>query len=553
MIHQQLRSILTASVILIAVSTGFAGTSKVTVPDDYAKLVPADAGVVVFIEDFGSLQTAFNQMLPEKVRNEPGNAMPDLRTDLVKTSVTIPKNEPVLIWLDALGDLLPNTPTGEAHIAFRIPGGTKANTAMAKGTPGATLVMQGDMAVVSMNMKGDAAAAPYTSPKKTGNPLLKELPKGHVAVAIEGSDFGSIARGVAPMASMAPMMLQQTLADRTKDMSKADKAAVLKAQQGLLSDVSSLIQAMVTSLSDITLMTAALTIDGHSMDIDADFAIGGVVAADHGVDPRLIGQLPAGGPMYMAIDTPTITWFTNLEIDLLDALFAKTVAEVEAFDTLMKDVKNASDMIDGGYVLTTSDMATFKTLIGSEKPKALIDATSKIFDGVNDTDMGMSYTSTGKNSWDFKMDTSKMLTELGLGDFADMAMTDGKAKGDASPQQMPDGWSITMTPGDRMVAVEQRAIGMKGDPKAGKSDALTMMDSLKGSRIIFGMAMNTLLIAEQAAEAQGRKVPKLPKEIEGMSSDASVILHAPDQKTISLHSRIPVGAIAAASAMGTEN
>lgn len=526
---------------------GFTATARaaVDVPADYAALVPADAQVVIYIEDYGALQSAWRDMLPESLtKAEVGAAMPDLVTGFnLKTSVKLPADQPVIAWFDSLGDLMPTGGDGVAHIAFRMPGGTAENTSVEKkaATKGEQLAMHEGMAIVYGSISSDKKVPAYSVPTKAGNPLLKELPEGLVSLAIQGDDIGKLAQGIAPMASMAPMMLQQPLAERTKGMSKEDRAAVTKAQQGLMRDIAGLVSGATSSLQDITLATGAISLDGDVMNADLVFSIGGTVGRDHGVDPRLLSQMPSGRPLYLALDAPTVKWVAGFEMDLFEALFATDAASVRRFDAMVGSAKAAADLITGGYVVSTSNLTDAHTLVGTDRPKEMIEASGKLFDQMDGGDMAFTYTNTGKNSWDVKMDPTKLMNALG----------------DAVPVrkdlQMPSGWTLTMTPGDRMVVAEQQPIGEAEPKKAAKTDTLDMLDRFKDSRIIVGLAIDVWPLITQAVEAAGAPAPKLPAELANDSTAVGLVIHSPDEKTVAIHHQLPMGVIVGAPALDAED
>ena len=243
--------------------------------------------------------------------------------------------------------------------------------------------------------------------------------------------------------------------------------------------------------------------------------------------------------MYLALDAPTVTWVADFEMDVFEALFATNVASVAKFDALTADVKSMGRMITGGYVLSTSNLFDAHTLIGTEQPKKLIAATSKLFDAMNETDMGMTYTSTGKNAWDFKMDTSKMMRTLGV----------TPPPADASAK-VPDAWSVTMTAGDQMVVVEQRPVAKAAAEPADDGDVLAMLKALEKSRIIFGLSLDTMGVVKRTLATQGAEMPELPDAIRQMNTDLSLVVHSPDAKTVSIHQRMPMGVIIGLPALG---
>lgn len=537
-----------APFIAVLLSVGsLASTARATVevPADYAALVPADAQVVIYVEDYGALQKAWRDMLPKSLtKAEVGATMPDLVTGFnLKTSAKLPANQPVIVWFDSLGDLMPTGNGGVVHIAFRMPGGTTENTSVEEkaSAEGEQLAMHEGMAILYGSISSDEKVPAYTVPTKTGNPLLKELPEGLISLAIQGDDIGKVVQGIAPMASMAPMMLQQPLIERTKGMSKEDRAAVTKAQQGLMRDIAGLVSGATSALQDITLATGAISLDDDVMKADLVFSIGGTVGRDHGVDPRLISQMPSGRPLYLALDAPTVKWVTGFEMDLFEALFATDAASVRRFDAMVGDAKAAADLITGGYIVSTSNLADAHTLVGTDRPKEMIEASGKLFDQIDGTDMAFTYTNTGKNSWDVKMDPAKLMNALG----------------DAVPVRkdlkMPSGWTLTMTPGDRMVIAEQRPIDEAGPKNAAKTDALGMLDRFKDSRIIVGLAIDVWPLITQAVEAAGAPAPKLPPELANYSTDVGLVIHTPDEKTVAIHQQLPIGVIVGAPALEARN
>ena len=531
------RSFLTAIALVavaIVATSSRAETRTIDVPADFARLVPADAGVVAYISDLGELQSSWLEMLPKAVRGEKSVMMPDLRTELIKTSGKMDADASILVWIGDLAELLPTATTGVLHVAFRVPGGTSDNTSLIPGDPGWELVVADGMAIATHNLQDTKTPPPYTMPKQAGNPLLKDIPEGLVSWAVRGSDLGEVAKGVAPMASMAPMMLQSTLAERTQKMSAEDRKAVSKAQQGLLRDISNLIGSAVSALEDVTLMTGSVGIEGDGMTLHTHFSIGGEVAADHGVDSRLISQMPDGSALYAAFDAPTVKWIADFEIDVLEALFANNAASVAKFDSMMSEVKSAGTLIDGGYVLSMSDTSEVYTLIGCDQPKKLIAATEKIFDSMNAAEMGMTYTSTGKNAWDFQIDSTKMMSTLG------MPEASGAAGG------TPAGWSVTMTAGDQMVVIDQSPIENKAAQKPRKpqkSDTRAVFDKMKDTKIIFGISFDFMMLGEAAAASMDLKDPPVPQVMRDMKTDVNVVLHSPDPKTVSLHLQMPMGVI----------
>ena len=521
------------ALVLLVPGLAIAGDDgRVVVPPDYARLVPSDAGVVIFIEDYGALRTAWNDMSIEAGGGS-SPTMPSINRLIDNQGDTpLPANTPILAWTDRLDQILPNTKSGVLRVAFRMPDGAVI-TLRSKDEAPDNLTMHDGMAILSAIFPpgpGDVPA--YTAPDAADNTLLTALPAGLVSIAVSGSDVGDLARGISPFASMAPMLMQESFRDRTRMMSKEDRKAVTKAQQNVIKDTSSLITSAVRGLEDVTLMTGSLTFDGDALVTDWNFSIGGEVAEDHGVDPRLFTRTPSGRTMYLALDAPTIRWLADFEMDVFEALFATSVASVTDIDALIEDVKAAGRMISGGYVLSTSNLVDAHTVIGTDRPDELVSAIAKVFDAMNDTDTGMTYRSTGENTWDFTMDTARIMKMLGLD----------------APKNEPGGpsesWTVTLTPGDRLVVTEQRAAAAE-PAKVDENDGqvLAMLKALEESRIIVGLSLDGMGMLERTLEAQQTEMPALPPQLEKMNTDLSFVVHAPDPKTVSFHVRLPTGLI----------
>ena len=514
---------LALSCILVLVQTSIAASEDATVPADYAALVPSDAAVVAYIADYDELRTGLGKMAPSMARE---GMIPDLPQALVDTSLSIPQGMGYLIWTESLGPIVSTPPTGVFHIAFRLPG-ANADTVSVKGGD-TSLTFKGDMVVLSQDMSHSDGKPTYRVPEKAKNTLVDRLPSSTVSVAILGSDIADQARKVAPMLSMGPMMLQQQMSQRLQALDQDDRAAVRKAQNKAVGDVAQLLKAALASIEDIQVMTMGLDLDGGSLISDIDFSIGGRVADDHGVSPKVLKALPDDMPGYFAFDGPTLEWLANLELDLFEGMMAESKEDVVRFDRVIGSIESVGRNIDGGYAGGfTGSLGQTQGIFGVKDSAGFLKDMSGMMTSLTDLGIGLDYQPAGDMKWTVKMDEAKMMERFGATG-GEMGLESGNLGGE---------YDITMRTADGMVFLDQVRKGAKGPQGEGDPALKGDFESLADSKVVAGLAVDVLGMAREIADSMGTD---LPAEMKGKALLA-MILHSPDPRTVALHLRLPIG------------
>ena len=507
--------------VLILVRPSLAADDKGAVPAEYAALVPKDAGVVAFISDFDKFRDELGKMIPSFAR---GGSMPDLPHGLVETSLPIPKETACLIWSESIGPIVSTPRTGIIHIAFRLPG-ANADTVSVKGKV-TGLTFKGDMVVISQDMGFSDVKPVFAVPAKAENPLVDRLPSAVFSMGILGSDLADEASKVAPMLSLGPMMLQQQMSERLQKLDRADRAAVRKAQNKAVGDISDLLKAAMASIEDIEMMTIGFFMDGESMIADIDFAIGGRVADDHGVSPKVLKALPAGMPGYFAFDGPTLRWLANFEFDLIEGMFASTKEEVGRFDEVVSSIEALGKDIDGGYAGGFSgSFEQTQGIFGVKDPARFLKGMDGMMSSMSDLGIGIDYKPVGDMKWTLQMNGGTLMSRLG-GSSEDMGIDSGSLNGD---------YDITLRTDDGMVFLDQVRKGTS--PPVGKGDPALRgdLESLSDSKVVAGFTIDVLGMARDMAKSTGTD---FPQEMKGKAL-LSMILHSPDPRTLALRLRLP--------------
>lgn len=503
--------------VLILVRPSLAAEETGAVPADYAAMVSKDAGVVVFVSDLGKLRDGLGEIIP---------SLFDIPRGLIETSLPVPEETAYLVWSDSIDRIFSTPRKGIIHIAFRLPG-ANADTVSLKGTETSSLTFKGDMVVVSQDMEHPGKKPVFTVPEKAENQLVDRLPSTVFSMAILGSDIADQANKVAPMLSMAPMMLQQQMSERLQKLDRADRAAVRKAQNKAVGDVSDLLRSAMASLEDIEMMTVGFFQDGESMIADIDFLIGGRVAEDHGVSPKVLKALPDAMPGYFAVDGPTLRWLANFEFDLFEGMLASTAEEVGRFDQVITSIESLGKDIDGGYAGGFSGSFEWSQgIFGVKDSTRFLKGMDGMMTSMSDLGIGIDYKPAGDMKWTLKMDGAGMMSRLG-GSSEEMGLDSSNLKGD---------YDITLRTADGMVFLDQARKGTKAPEGEGDPTLRRDFESLADSKVVAGFAVDVLGMARNIAKSAGTE---LPPEMKGKAL-LGMILHSPDPKTVGLHLRIPI-------------
>jgi hypothetical protein len=380
----------------------------------------------------------------------------------------------------------------------------------------------------------------FMVPEKAENPLVDRLPSTVVSMAILGSDIADQASKVAPMLSMVPTMLQQQMSERLQKLDRADRAAVRKAQTKAVGDVSDLLRAAMASLEDIEIMTMGFSEDGGSLITDIDFLIGGRVAEDHGVSPKVLKALPDAMPGYFAFDGPTLRWLANFEFDLVEGMLASTAEEVGRFDQVITSIESLGKDIDGGYAGGFSgSFEQTQGIFGVKDSARFLKGMDGMMTSMSDLGIGIDYQPAGDMKWTLKMDGARMMSRLG-GSSEEMGLDSSNLKGD---------YDITLRTADGMVFVDQLRNGTKAPMGEGDPALRGDFESLADSKVVAGFAVDILGMARNIAKSAGTE---LPPEMKGKAL-MSMILHSPDPKTLGLRLRLPLRELIEISTTGQLN
>ena len=506
--------------VLILVRPSFAADENGAVPADYAAMVSKDAGLVAFISDFNKFRDELGKMSPSFAR---GGSIPDLPHGLVETSLPIPKETACLIWSESIGSIVSTPRTGIIHIAFRLPG---ANADTVSVEDKVTVTFKGDMVVISQDMGFPEVKPVFAVPAKAENPLVDRLPSAVFSLGILGSDLADEASKVAPMLSLGPMMLQQKMSERLQKLDRADRAAVRKAQNKAVGDISDLLKTAMASIEDIEMMTMGFFMDGESMIADIDFSIGGRVAEDHGVSPKVLKALPDAMPGYVAFDGPTLRWLANFEFDLVEGMLASTAEEVGRFDQVITSIESLGKDIDGGYAGGFSgSFEQTQGIFGVKDSARFLKGMDGMMTSMSDLGIGIDYQPAGDMKWTLKMDGAGMMSRLG-GSSEEMGLDSSNLKGE---------YDIKLRTADGMVFVDQLRNGTKAPMGEGDPALRGDFESLSDSKVVAGFAVDVLGMARDMARSMGND---FPQDMKGKAL-VSMILHSPDPKTLRLRLRLP--------------
>ena len=473
------------------------------VPAEFASLVSEDAIAVAWIADPGSFVNSISRYLPAGMPIPP--SMNPVLSSVMHSDQQIPMSTSVMIWLESS-----KGPTGQtagdpkAFIAMKLPGADSKNT---HGMMGTTLIFEGDMVIAA---QGDSVK--WSKPDKSNARLVNGLPNKPVAVAADiaqiwkeqGSQLQMLG-GFGAMAAQMQLMQQTQNAQGNPDQQKSMRQMQQKAGQMMRSGMNG----MFGVIAKMTFMTMSIDVEQGVGDIEMDFMFSENIGLDQGVADNLIAKLPAGMPMYMAMNSKFFQGMMGLETGIMEAMMTGLDAKQRTdFDSAMQMntslMNSVTEGIAVGLNVDNNGMSKWVE-IGVDDANGFISGFGPVASKFSATDMGFNMKETGKGQWAIDVDGSKL----------------GKSMGNAiMGQELSREWGasaeLTMSSQGKNTVVAKVLSANNTFPSSTNTAIRNLLKPPAGRSLVGAMAMDLREIVAIAVEQSKAKDAPSPAQIRGM-------------------------------------